>query len=115
MKPVRDLTLADPDVIVWGWKDIAAVLGRSVRTAQERAQRNVDPLPVFVEDDRVGAFAHAILRWRSNQRSSYRIHRELVGLRAKGLASTRPSGPRSSAAEEAINGPASGPAPPEAA
>jgi hypothetical protein len=58
----------DHHAIVWGWKDIARIMGRSVDTAQRRARRNVDPLPVFVEDGRPGAFVGAILAWRARQR-----------------------------------------------
>jgi hypothetical protein len=69
--------------IVWGWKSIAAVLGRSVRTAQERAERNRDPLPIFVEDDRIGAYVSAIIDWRARQRQSLKLHREAEMLRAQ--------------------------------
>ena len=91
----RDLTkvtLDDADATAWGWKDIARVLGRGARTAQARAQRNIDPLPVFWEDDRVGAYVHAILRWRSNQRRSHKYHRELVALRKAAASSPGPAG-----------------------
>ena len=69
--------------IVWGWKDIARVLGRSVDTAQRLAARNEDPLPVFWEFDRPGAYVQAILHWRARQRCSFKIHREIVALRAE--------------------------------
>jgi hypothetical protein len=69
--------------VAWGWEAIARVLGRSVDTAQRLERQNVDPLPVFWELGRVGAFVHAVLAYRARNRKPLRDHRELVALRAE--------------------------------
>ncbi len=75
--------MTDPNTEqVWGWKSIAAVLGRSVDTAQRLARRNEDPLPVFNELGQWGAYVAAILAFRARNRCSFKIHREVTELRA---------------------------------
>lgn len=76
--------MSDPLEIVWGWKEIARVLGRSVCYAQSRSGVwGGEPLTMFWEDDRPGAYVQALLGWRARQRHSHRTHRELATLRAE--------------------------------
>lgn len=57
----------NPEAPVYGWVEIAKVLDRSREYAMQRAKRNVDPLPVFWDDDRVAAYPSALNAWRARQ------------------------------------------------
>ena len=65
---------------VYGWKDIARVLEISVRSAQERADRAVDPLPIRVGHRGPWAYVSALRDWVMRQDVAYtvslRLHRE---------------------------------------
>ena len=69
--------------VVFGWEAIAKVLGRSPDTAQRLAERSEDPLPVFWEIDKYGAFVQAILAFRARNRHSLKTQRELIRLRSE--------------------------------
>jgi hypothetical protein len=60
-----------------GWKEIAFALGVSVRTAQMRASRNFDPLPV--RHGHKGPWAHlaALAAWVDRQDMAYTVHLEI--------------------------------------
>lgn len=68
--------------VVWGWKDIARVLNCSVDKAQRLATRDHDALPLIHELGKVGAFVQALYGFRANNRSSYKIYREVRQLKA---------------------------------
>lgn len=65
---------------VYGWKDIARVLEISVRSAQERANRTLDPLPVRVGHRGPWAHVSALRDWVMRQDVAYnvalRLHRD---------------------------------------
>lgn len=65
---------------VYGWKDIAQVIEVSVRTAQERAARTLDPLPIRVGHRGAWAYLSALRDWVMRQDVSYsvalRVHRQ---------------------------------------
>jgi hypothetical protein len=65
---------------VYGWKDIADVLELSVRSAQERAQRAIDPLPIRVGHRGPWAYVSALRDWVMRQDVAYsvalRLHRD---------------------------------------
>jgi hypothetical protein len=68
---------ADEDGPIRQWKDIAAHLGVSVDTAQDYANRNRDPLPVFVDHRGVHIHRHVMRDWVDRQRLAYVKHVEL--------------------------------------
>lgn len=78
--PERERIRAGENFALWGWKEIARVIEKSERTAHDRANREVDPLPVEWEDERPFVSAWNVIAWRQNQRRSHRYHRELVRL-----------------------------------
>jgi hypothetical protein len=58
---------------VYGWKDIAHVLEISVRSAQERAQRAIDPLPIRVGHRGPWAYVSALRDWVMRQDVAYAV------------------------------------------
>lgn len=58
------------------WKDIATHLGVSVDTAQDYANRNRDPLPVWVDHRGVHIDPGALRDWVARQRIAYAKHVE---------------------------------------
>ena len=71
---------------VYGWKDIAHVLEISVRSAQERAQRAIDPLPIRVGHRGPWAYVSALRDWVMRQDVAYSvaIERHRIGSRRSG-------------------------------
>lgn len=67
---------------VYGWKDIARLMGRTDRWARKKAGRNRDPLPVRVGHRGVYADVAALRAWADRQDMSYTTHSELRRLRA---------------------------------
>lgn len=67
---------------VYGWKDIAAKLGRSIIWAQRQAKRNIDPVPVRVGHRGVYANICALRDWADRQDMAYTTHRRLERLQA---------------------------------
>jgi hypothetical protein len=58
---------------VYGWKDIANLLEISVRSAQERARRAVDPLPIRLGHRGVWAYVSALRDWVMRQDVAYAV------------------------------------------
>lgn len=46
-----------------GWKEIAAALGVSIKTAKKYFEQNIDPLPVRVNHRGVYAHMEALRQW----------------------------------------------------
>lgn len=66
----------EPPRRVWGWKEVAAELEVSVKTAQTYAQRNRDPLPVECGHRGPWAYASALRDWVRRQNVPYSVHVE---------------------------------------
>lgn len=68
---------------VYGWKDVARVLGISVRAAQERAHRAYDPLPMRNGHRGPWAYVSALRDWVMRQDVAYTValheHRAATG------------------------------------
>jgi hypothetical protein len=62
----------EPDS-VFGWKDIAHLLQKSVRAAQTDAKRDRDPLPVRVGHRGVWAHVSALRDWVMRQDVAYTV------------------------------------------
>lgn len=74
------------DETVHGWDAIASVLGIEVRAAQDRAKRNLDPLPVRVNHKGPWAYVSALRDWVHRSDMAYS-----VSLRMKVAAHQRAS------------------------
>jgi hypothetical protein len=64
--------MAAPET-VHGWKQIAAILGVSVRCAQDRAAREVDPVPVRMGHAGVWCYTSALRDWIHRQDMDYQV------------------------------------------
>lgn len=62
---------------VFGWKDISTLLEVSIRTAQEFADRNRDPLPVEHGHRGIWAYVGALHSWARRQNVPYVVHKAL--------------------------------------
>lgn len=69
--------------IAKGWREIAHVIGTTVRTAQRLASRDHDPLPIRVGITGTWAFASALRDFKHRNDLAYQKHVELRRLRQR--------------------------------
>ena len=83
--------MTDSTELALGWKEIADRLGVSVRSAQERAGRDTDPLPVRVGHRGPWIHVTSIRDWMERQDMPYQTARKLRDLAQGCVVVRRPS------------------------